>query len=121
VSPIQGCAPADPTLFAVPREIRNLRFDDETTLAWASDAPGSGSATRYDVMAGDLADVDFLGTGPNDVCVADNLAATQVSDPTPAPAARQGVFFLVRGDNACGKGRYETTSAGEDRLTVVCP
>ncbi len=115
------CAPANPTLFAVPREIRNLRFLDRATLAWASDAQGSGSATRYDVMAGDLADVDFLGTGPNDACIANDLAATQVPDPTPTPGARRGLFFLVRGDNACGKGRYETTSAGEDRLTTVCP
>ncbi len=115
------CAPADPTLFAAPREVRNLRFSDRTTLAWASDSLGSGTATRYDVMAGDLSDVDFLGPGPGDTCIGDDLATTHVSDSTPTPAASQGLFFLVRGDNACGTGRYETSTAGEDRLTSVCP
>jgi hypothetical protein len=115
------CLPTDPTVFAVPAEIRNLRFINEGTLAWDSAAASSGSATRYDVMAGDLADVGLLGTSPADVCLADQLADTQVVDPTPPPANGEGLFFLVRGDNACGKGRYETASTGADRATTVCP
>ncbi len=115
------CAPADGTVFAVPGEIKNLHWNDHTTLAWASDAQGSGTATRYDVMAGDLADVGLLGTGAGDQCLANDLAASQVTDATPAPVSRAGRFFLVRGDNVCGKGRYETTSAGQDRSTTICP
>lgn len=115
------CAPADPTLFAAPGEVRNLRWPERATLTWSSSATSSGTATRYDVMGGDLAAVGFLGNAPDDVCLADDLADTQLADPLPDPAPHAGQFYLVRGDNACGAGRWETATGGADRLTLACP
>jgi hypothetical protein len=96
------CAPTDPGAFAVPGEVRGLRFEDGSTLAWDSAAPGAGAETRHDVVSGDLAELLHGGPRPGDVCLADDLADAELADPTPAPAPGEGRFFLVRGDNACG-------------------
>ena len=115
------CAQSDPTLFAKPDEVRNLRWMDGSNLAWDSDEPKSGSATVYDVMSGHLANVSFYGTGPDDVCLSDDLGSLTVADTTPPLVPGEGRFFLVRGDNGCGKGRYQTSFTGLDRLTTTCP
>jgi hypothetical protein len=115
------CAPSDPAAFAVSGEIEALRWPASGLLAWDSAAAGSGSGTRYDLMAGDLRDAGFLGTGPDDLCLHDGLAALTAPDTTVTPAPGEGRFFLVRGQNVCGAGRYESTTSGADRLTTACP
>ncbi len=120
-SDVCDCSPNNGTLFAGPHEIRNLRWLDGATLAWDSDASNSGSSTVYDVMSGNLDDVAFYETGPDDLCLGDDLAALSLVDTSPPVTSGEGRFFLVRGDNGCGKGRYQTASSGRDRLTTVCP
>jgi hypothetical protein len=84
-------------------------------------APATGAGIRYDVIAGDLDEVAMLGSGgPGDLCLANDTAATSAADPTATPAPGHGLFFLVRGDDACGKGRYETTTDLRDRATTAC-
>lgn len=113
------CAPADGTAFARPREIDNLRWQAATQLAWDSDAAYSGSGTRYDVLRGELAQVALLAGASGDFCMADDHPDTGIGAlPVPSPGA--GFFYLVRGDNACGQGRYETASDGRDRLSPAC-
>jgi hypothetical protein len=51
----------------------------------------------------------------------DDAASLQIVDTSPEPIDDAGWFFLVRGDNACGTGRYETATDGSDRPTTVCP
>jgi hypothetical protein len=118
---ICDCAPSDAAAFATPREVQALRWATGTRLAWDSEAPAAGSGTRYDVMSGDLDDISFFGTRPNDFCLASGSPDTQLGDSSPPPAPGKGRYFLVRGINACGRGRYETASDGRDRLTTVCP
>ena len=115
------CAPLDPTLFAAPHEIQNLRWRTSTTLEWDPDTLNSGSATRYDVMSGELSEISLPGSGPGDLCLADDLADTGVVDTSPTPDPGQSRFFFVRGDNGCGAGRYRTASDGSDRPTTICP
>jgi hypothetical protein len=121
VGDVCDCAPVNPLLFAKPKEIRDLRWISPIQLGWASDALNSGAATEYDVMSGLLEDVSFYGTGPGDVCVADNLAGLATFDTSPPLGPGEGRFFLVRGDNSCGQGRYQTATNGSDRLTSTCP
>ena len=118
---ICDCAPGDPTLIRVPSEIQGLRWVSSTELAWDSDATNSGTATRYDVMSGTLQDVSFYGTEPQDVCVGDDLAALVAPDTSPSLSPGEGRFFLVRGDNPCGAGRYQTAFDGRDRTSTTCP
>ncbi len=115
------CAPDDATAFAEPAEIENLRWLDAESMAWDPDDANSGSATRYDVMSGDISEVGSLWTSPSDACMASGLASATTADTTPALAPDAGRFFLVRGDNPCGAGRWETASDGRDRMTGACP
>jgi N-acetylneuraminic acid mutarotase len=115
------CTDDEPTVFDVPAEIEHLRWTSPDTLAWDSDAANSGTGTRYDLMYGDLADVSNFGTGAADTCMWNDLSQLQAFDVSPALAADEAWFFLVRGGNVCGNGRWETASDGSDRLTTVCP
>ncbi len=104
---------------ASPAEVRGLGWlGDGVTLDWT---PGVATTTSYDLMYGDLDDVSFLGTGAGDVCLADDYPSAQLADTSPDPSPGEGWFFLVRGNNACGGGRYETSSSGGDRQTTACP
>ena len=121
VGDVCDCAPGDPLLSRVPREIAGLGWTSATTLVWDSDAAHSGTATRYDVMSGGLQDVASYETGPEDVCLGDDLPGLSALDTSPAVVPGEGRFFLVRGDNACGAGRWQTATDGRDRATAVCP
>lgn len=115
------CAPADATAFAAPGEITNLHWNDADTLAWDSAAAATGPGTRYDVMSGDLAEVSLFGTGPDDLCLAQGTTAAEAPDIAPPPSPGAGRFYLVRGRNPCGTGRWQTASDGRDRGTLTCP
>src|SRR5262249_53117218 len=115
------CEPADASIYAPPPEVSELHWESPTMLAWSSLAAATGSGIRYDVVSGSLDEVAMLGSGgPGDVCLVDNGSATTATDTTGTPQPGHGVFFLVRGDDACGKGRYETTSDLRDRATTAC-
>jgi hypothetical protein len=121
VADLCDCAPADASVLSAPSDIDGLRWSSKTGVVWLSDASRSGTATRYDVLVGDLSAVGVLHASAGDLCIGDDLSSTQVIDGTPDPATGTGRFYLVRGDNACGKGRYEVTSDGRDRLATACP
>jgi len=112
----------DSGVFAVPSEIQHLRWlSGGTTLEWDSDSARPGSATRYDVLRGDLSTVSNLGASSGDICLSGDISETQVLDSSPRPAGGLGWFFLVRGHNSCAAGRYESASNGSDRAAVACP
>lgn len=109
----------DPVARAIPREIKDLRFSDKVTLTWGSEATYAGSGVSYDLLRGDLADVATYAGAPNDRCVADdNVSITQIDGTVPPPGS--GFFYLVRGNNSCGAGRYQTGIAGADRTSPTC-
>ncbi len=110
----------DATVRTIPYEVRNLRFSTASTLAWDSMAPYAGSATTYDLIYGDLGDVADLAGGGGQQCLADGIEGTETADLSPRPAPGHGWFYLVRGVNRCGAGRYETATGGGDRISVVC-
>jgi hypothetical protein len=81
----------------------------DAELSWGVVA----GATGYDVVAGDLAMLrssggDFVTT--TSACPLNNLTTTTATDSS-APAAGQGVWFLVRGENCGGKGSYDSGGA----------
>jgi hypothetical protein len=115
------CASADPSAFAVPGEVRRLRWLDRATLAWDSASALAGAGTTYDVASGDLAAVAAVGSQPGDACIGSGIAATSIFDATPDPLAGEGRFYLARAVNACGTGRWETGSDGRDRAIAACP
>ncbi len=104
---------------AIPHEIQALRFENKTTLSWDSEALYAGSGIRYDLLAGDLSDVGTYRAHSGDRCVSDDIAATNAIDQV-VPAPGTGFFYLVRGNNGCGAGRYQTGIGGVDRAATAC-
>ncbi len=116
------CALADPGSFAAPGEVASLtvnRAGATGSLAWASLAATAGSGTVYDVVCGDLATLLSAGTGGASA-LACGIAATSASDPS-VPPAGSGVYYLVRGRNACGIGTWGFDSTGAPRSSPACP
>jgi hypothetical protein len=114
------CGPDDPALAARPAEIEALRWNDALTLVWDTPVPFPGTATRYEVLSGDLASVGDMAPRPGDACIARDLAATSVIDAAPAGPPGTGRFLLVRAHNVCGSTRWETATDGADRSVSVC-
>lgn len=104
------CAPTNATAFAVPGEVRNVRFDAAKALTWTTEAFRAGSGTTFDVLRGRTGQWP-VGSGVGETC-------TTAAE---APALGSGFYYLVRGRNACGVGTYGTTSAGALRTSVACP
>jgi hypothetical protein len=115
VADAADCAPADPTIWAVPGEATGLRFpqaNDAALLSWSPpDGPG-GSTVRYDLLRSTAAG-DFLAAD----CLVSGTTATSASDPA---IPGRALFYLVRAKNACG-GTLGTDSDGKLRAGASCP
>jgi hypothetical protein len=88
---------------------------DKATFNW----PSTPSATRYDVVRGNVSALPVGPGGADEVCF-DNLAGPSISDPA-APAAGTGFWYLSRGESACGNGTFGFRSNGTERVTTTCP
>ena len=89
-----------------------------TDVSWAA----QGAGFRYDVLSGDLAALQTSGGVALGVCLGNDQAGAQWTDPRPDPGAGQGLYYLVRAQNACGAASYGTATSGTPRTpTVDCP
>ncbi len=104
----------------LPAEAQNLRLStDKRTITWSPVA----SATRYDVVRGNTANLPVGPGGGDEVCFG-NLPGPSLVDTTiPAPSA--GFWYVSRGENSCGNGTYGTQNLngapGPPRTTTTCP
>ncbi|MCU0257650.1 MAG: hypothetical protein MUF56_01320 [Solirubrobacteraceae bacterium] len=114
------CDDDDPGVFAIPGEVRDVRFaSDHATLCFTSAAPDAGSATAHDVFRETCLPAP-VGAAPDGTCVAEGEPGTEVVDATvPTPAA--ALLWLVRGRNACGAGSWGRDSTGTGREPGACP
>jgi DNA-binding beta-propeller fold protein YncE len=104
---------------AIPRELKGLRFLDAQQLTWDSEAAQAGSRIQYDVLRGDVAEVASYQSNPSDRCVIEDGLATSATI-TEIPPAGRAYYYLVRGNNGCGAGRYQRGIAGVDRSATAC-
>lgn len=107
-----------------PGEIANLGLQaDKATLVW-DPAAGGVVETAYDVVRGAIAAHPVGPGGGDEVCFADGIAGTTVTD-SAIPAVGGGFWYLVRGENSCGKGTYgfEVRNGFPPvaRVTTTCP
>lgn len=115
------CAPGDDSVSAVPGEIGPLGVTHPPSeVSWCSAGAAAGSGTVYDVIRGEIGEVDRMDDPGLTECLADDVSVTTVLDPAPDPPPQTGRYYLVRGENSCGTGRYETSSDGRDRRGA-CP
>jgi hypothetical protein len=111
------CAPLDEAAFAVPGDVRGLRFASKVHLLWTTEAPRAGAGTVYDVLEGPL---DELPVGSGDeICRVDGSNGTSFIADAEVPVGT-GIYFLVRGATSCGTGTWGFASAAE-RTSTVCP
>lgn len=113
------CAPADMMAFAVPGEVRDVRYETRTLVSWTTETGRSGPGTTYDIVRGPLSGLP-VEPGSGESCADDGLFVTTFSD-TPSPAPGTGRFIIVRAANSCGDGTYGFATAGTERTTAVCP
>jgi hypothetical protein len=117
------CALADPGSFASPAEVAALfaakGAGDSADLAWTSLAATAGPGTLYDVAIGDLALLASTGTASS-TSFACGLASLTTSDAS-VLGPGSGVYYLVRGRNACGLGSWGRDSQGIERASGACP
>jgi hypothetical protein len=93
---------------------------DKTTYNWSA----TPLATQYDVVRGSVSAFP-VGPGGGDETCFSNLPSNTLND-TFVPLAGQGVWYLTRGENACGSGTYGNQglaggAPGAPRSTTTCP
>ena len=54
-------------------------------------------------------------------CLAEDVSQTSWLDPQATPATGAGLYYLLRGENACGVGTYGFANAGERAPIAACP
>jgi len=114
------CMPTDPTVFAVPGEIRSLTLGgagNQDRLDWCSEDLVAGTATFFDVARGAVDELP-VGTGASESCE-DSVSAPTATD-AGTPASGESFWYLIRGRNSCGVGSYGFRSSGAERITTVC-
>ena len=82
------------------------------------------NSTVSDLVRGVIAALPVGPGGGDELCLADNTAATLYTDVVD-PVIGAGFWYLVRGDGACGTGPYGFEGVngvpGAPRVTTTCP
>ena len=107
------CSATDAMTWATPAEVSGLRLARSslgpayTDLSWISLDSQAGPGTRYDVISGSLAALRASAAFPSSVaCLADDVPLGGIIGPQELPAAGDGFWYLVRGENPCGSGTW---------------
>jgi hypothetical protein len=124
------CAPDDPSAIAVPTEIPRLDVGrllaagrDVVVLGWTDLSGAAGPGLVTDIFVGGIArmwaDRGLAGAS----CLAGDVRVLQRLDFRGLPGASDGFWYLVRGENACGRGPLGDDSLGvpRDLAGVSCP
>jgi hypothetical protein len=91
--------------------VNSLSFTSSTSLSWT----GSGT---FDVARGNCSEFQSTPTWSTASCLADNLAATTLSDAT-TPTAGQSFYYVLR--CADGSGTYNDGTQQGTRSITACP
>lgn len=113
------CDDGAPSVWSTPGEVAGVSFASRDALSWSAPAEPGGSAPRYDAIRS-ATPVDFVATA---TCVATDASGTSALDPD-APAPGEGLYYLVRAENACpgiGVGPLGSSSDGTPRTGRTCP
>jgi hypothetical protein len=100
--------------------VRVDRNGSGAVLSWGA----ALGATTFDVLRGAVSGLPVGPGGGDETCLTDDLGGTTAND-AGNPGDGDAFWYLVRGENACGKGGYGfeaihgvPTSA---RVSTTCP
>jgi len=89
---------------------------DKATYSWVAAA----GASVYDVVRGPLSALPVGPGGGDEICLGSTVTTSSMDESNPDEGA--GVFYVVRGRNACtAPGTYGFGSGGTERVTQTCP
>ena len=115
------CAPADSQVWVAPAEVpRTMKLTKpigtvDAMLAWTLLDVQAGPGTRYDVVSGRIRQMWTDRSVAGAACLANDGAGATTTDARDPAAESDGFYYIVRGDNTCGRGTYGTTSLGAPR------
>jgi subtilisin family serine protease len=115
------CAPTNGGVFVAPNRVRELAIsaNSHQRWAWRSQAGSAGSATRYDLLRGDVGALQSSGSIAAAACRANDLTTPSFDDADlPAPGA--AFYYLARAQNSCGTSDYGANSGGTVRQNSSC-
>lgn len=110
----RDCAPSDPGAFSVPPDVLDVTMPDAAvprSLRFINVAPAAGSGTIHDIVAGSLQSLRASQSFAAATCAASGIAGGSLPDPVADPPSGGGIYYLVRGRNACGAGTYSEPGA----------
>ena len=115
------CAPLNANVSVSPGEVAGVSLTKGalTTLSWTSQGV---STSTYDVCGGSVALLRSNGSSTDAACLQNDVGGTTWDDTRVNPAAGQGYYYIVRGQNVCGGGTYGSASGGQPRVPgTPCP
>lgn len=98
------CDDANPIVHTTPGPVADLRVEQpspDTELSW--EVPVSD---WVDVVSGSLSDLRGSGDFSLATCLIEDEANSRTVDTRPDPAPGDAYYYLGRGQNTCGSGRY---------------
>ncbi len=108
------CASVDPSAYGAPTEVAHLLWTGRDTLVWDAQDADTGSGILYDVLRGDLGQLQADHGIGGAACFAQDLPASQATDAL-APDLGAGLYYLVRARNVCGNPGW-----GPSRTNPAC-
>jgi spore coat protein A len=119
------CDDAEPLAGAVPDEVTEITIQDlgggSYRFLWDSLGYQAGSGTVYDVYSGFATDLNADGGLQSGSCLVEDVAASELIDPTPTPAPGEIRYFLLRGKNLCPGGPGTFGDANRDSTHSSSP
>jgi len=113
------CSPADPAVRLKPLEVLNLAPTQtvmgNTQVAWTSEDPVAGAATRYDIVSGLASQLALDGDFRSSACLVDDHPDTPYTDTRGNPPAGDAYYYVIRAVNPCGSGTYGNPPSGPSR------
>jgi hypothetical protein len=114
------CRPTDATIHAVPALVGKIsvaKSSGAASMSWVA-VP---ETSLYDVCGATLAQLHTTGPNAATCRINDRNVPNWIENlGTPAPGT--GYFFIIRGQNVCGRGPYGFQSNGTQQLpTSDCP
>jgi hypothetical protein len=90
-----------------------------TSVSWTKI---NGGFHRYDLIGGTLADLRIDKSIFDATCLVNNSNQGTATDPRATPSVGTGYYYLLRTQDACTVGSFDTAGAGEERWPLAaCP
>ena len=117
VGVLADCNDNEAAVWASPPEVNGLavtKASSGTQIAWSAQASSAGPGTAYDLVSGWLSELRASRSYSGAYCLKNGQQAPPYTDTHPGPPVGDGYYYLLRGDNLCGKGTYGNASFTPD-------